>query len=80
MNNILLSSFNLEKINQYDSEASKASRLVGTGEIRLDKIMKPSGDGLYSMLFASTFHPEYIYACQLEKKIQDEDIEQILER
>ena len=63
MNNILMSSLNAEKINRYDSEESKGSRLVGTGEIRLDKIMKPSGDGLYSMLFASTFHPEYIYAC-----------------
>ena len=32
------------------------------------------------MLFASTFHPEYIYACQRKKELDDEDMKQILER
>ena len=47
----------------YSGEINKESRLVGSGEIRLDKPMKLNSDGLYSMLFASTFHPEYIVAC-----------------
>ena len=38
------------------------------------------GDGLYAMLFASTFHPEYIYACQKKKQLDDDDMKQILDR
>ena len=41
--------------------------MSGTGELRLGKIQKPSGDGLYSMLFASTFQPEYIVAYEAIK-------------
>ena len=47
----------------YTSSASEEARMVGTGLLRLGKSSKPEGEGLYSMLFASCFHPEYILAC-----------------
>ena len=63
MKRILIGSLINENEKCYNGEISKSRRTVGEGEIRLDKPMKINSDGLYSMLFASTFHPEYIVAC-----------------
>ena len=83
MKAILLSSQKKEFDARYVSDTSRSGRLVGTGDIRLGNSMKEGagcGDGLYAMLFASTFHPEYIYACQRKAELDAEDMKQILKR
>ena len=70
MKEILISSQSKEFDARYYSETSRNSRLVGTGDLRLGNSIRDGdglGDGLYAMLFASTFHPEYVYACQKKK-------------
>ena len=59
----LINSYKKEVAKCYTSDENKESRMVGTGLLRLGKSSKPEGEGLYSMLFASCFHPEYILAC-----------------
>ena len=42
--------------------------------------MKLNSDGLYSMLFVSTFHPEYIVACKKIKEVKEKLSQEILAR
>ena len=40
-------------------------RDIGSGTLRIGKIFQPNMEAdLYTFIFVTSFHPEYVYACQ----------------
>ena len=67
---------------QDDEQIQKYTGVIrqpGMGELRIGTKIQLSED-LYSMLFVTCFHPEYIVYCEKVKSSDDRDFNQIIER
>ena len=70
----------IEKITLAEESESylNKKRTLGSGKFRINTPLKLTDD-LYSMLFVSSLHPEYILNCKQSKEVDDNDWENLMD-